>query len=57
MEILENPRSFCREPAWQRGELNFPRPLGTEKAFPEDEMVSDLAINPEGDAAISTLKS
>ena len=32
-------RSFCRSTAWPSGDLNFPRPLATEKAFPEDETV------------------
>ena len=32
-------RTFCDEPAWPRGELNLPRPLVTEKAYPEDEAV------------------
>ena len=30
---------FCTEPGWPRGELNLPRPLVTEKAFPENEAV------------------
>jgi len=32
-------RSFCRSRSWPRGELNLPRPLVTEKAFPENEAV------------------
>jgi mono/diheme cytochrome c family protein len=32
-------RSFSDDPAWPRGELNFPKPLFTEKAFPEDELI------------------
>jgi hypothetical protein len=36
---LEHVRSFCADPAWPRGELNLPRPLVTEKAYPEDEAV------------------
>ncbi len=46
-------RTFCREPAWPRGELNLPRPLVTEKAFPEDEIVTDFAFNAEGNAGIT----
>jgi mono/diheme cytochrome c family protein len=46
--VMDYLRHFCREPAWPRGELNLPRPLVTEKAFPEDEMVMDVAINAEG---------
>jgi hypothetical protein len=52
--VMEYVRKFCREPAWPRGNLNFPRALVTEKAFPEDEMVVDVAINTEGDAAITS---
>ena len=32
-------RSFCTEPGWPSGNLNFPRPIFTEKAFPENEVV------------------
>jgi len=32
-------RGFCREESWPRGELNLPRAMFTEKAFPEDEAV------------------
>ena len=32
-------RTFCREPAWPRGDLNLPRAFFTEKAFPENEIV------------------
>ncbi len=51
--VIGHVRNFCREPAWPRGELNFPRALVTEKAFPEDEMVMDVAINAEGNAGIT----
>ena len=30
--------------AWPRGEFNLPRPLFTEKAFPEDEIVVTTAV-------------
>ena len=32
-------KGFCRDAAWPAGELNLPRALVTEKAFPEDEAV------------------
>ena len=32
-------RSFCAEPGWPHGNLNFPRPIFTEKAFPENEFL------------------
>jgi mono/diheme cytochrome c family protein len=37
--ILDHIRGFCDQPAWPRGELNLPRALVTEKAYPEDEAV------------------
>ena len=38
-------RGFCTDPAWPRGELNLPRPLVTEKAFPENEAVVTTAVS------------
>lgn len=35
--VLNFIRTFCHDPRWPRGELNFRRPLVTTKAFPEDE--------------------
>jgi mono/diheme cytochrome c family protein len=32
-------RHFCPDERWPRGDLNFPRALFTEKAFPENELV------------------
>ena len=32
-------RGFCKEPGWPLGNLNLPRPIFTEKAFPENEVV------------------
>lgn len=52
-QVIDYVRGFCREPAWPHGNLNLPRPLVTEKAFPEDEMVMDFAVNAEGDAGIT----
>ena len=37
--IVGHIRTLCREPDWPRGELNLPRALLAEKAFPEDEWV------------------
>lgn len=36
---LDYIRGFCQQPGWPRGELNLPRALVTEKAFPENEFV------------------
>jgi hypothetical protein len=38
-QTLDYIRGFCSNPAWPRGELNLPRALVTEKAFPENELV------------------
>jgi mono/diheme cytochrome c family protein len=38
-QIIGHIRTFCTEHGWPPGELNLPRPLITEKAYPEDEAV------------------
>lgn len=48
--ILRHVRSFCTNRAWPRGEFNLPRPVFTEKAFPEDEAVVTASFDPESDA-------
>jgi mono/diheme cytochrome c family protein len=45
--------SFCTDPAWPRGDLNFPRAFFTEKAFPENETVVTTGITASGARAIS----
>lgn len=42
---LEHTRRFCANASWPRGDLNLPRPLVTEKAFPEDEAVITTAVS------------
>jgi hypothetical protein len=37
-------KRFCDDPVWPAGELNLPRALVTEKAFPEDEAVLSTTI-------------
>lgn len=37
--VLRYVRTLCGDDAWPRGELNLPRPMFTEKAYPEDEAV------------------
>jgi mono/diheme cytochrome c family protein len=46
-------RGFCKEKSWPRGEMNLPRPLITEKAFPEDEVILTTAINATGAAGVA----
>jgi mono/diheme cytochrome c family protein len=49
---LSHVRTFCSDPAWPRGELNLPRPLVTEKAFPENEAVVTTSVSSKGDASV-----
>jgi hypothetical protein len=37
--VVDYVRSICTDASWPRGELNLPRAMDTEKAFPEDETV------------------
>jgi hypothetical protein len=41
---VDHIRSFCDDPSWPRGELNFPRALVTEKAYPENEALLTTSI-------------
>jgi len=50
---LSYVREFCRNPDWPRGELNMPRALFTEKAYPEDEAVIETTVVTEGDDSLS----
>lgn len=49
---LDHVRSFCPDRDWPRGELNLPRPLVTEKAYPEDEAVYTVVVDSEGNKAV-----
>jgi mono/diheme cytochrome c family protein len=44
-KTLDYARSFCRSRSWPRGELNLPRALVTEKAFPENEAVVTATVS------------
>src|SRR6266404_730173 len=52
-KVVKYLRSFCREKGWARGELNLPRALVTEKAYPEDEVVISSAVNVRGAPGVS----
>ena len=47
-DVIAYLRHFCGNPRWPRGELNLPRALVTEKAYPEDEVVISTAVNAQG---------
>jgi len=48
MAALAHIRTFCTDARWPRGELNLPRALFTEKAYPEDEAVITTTLVGEG---------
>jgi len=50
---VEHLREFCVEKSWPRGELNLPRALFTEKAFPEDEAVITTTLVTDGPDSLS----
>jgi hypothetical protein len=47
-KVVQYLRTLCDDPAWPPGELNLPRAMMTEKAFPEDEWVLTTAVNANG---------
>jgi mono/diheme cytochrome c family protein len=53
-DVIAYLRSLCRNDHWARGELNLPRALITEKAFPEDEEVISTALNAGGAPGLTT---
>jgi mono/diheme cytochrome c family protein len=53
-DVVHYLRSFCTNPHWPRGELNLPRALVTEKAFPESEEVISTAVNAQGAPGVET---
>ena len=51
--MVDYTRGFCRQlPDWPLGDLNLPRALFTEKAFPENEVVLTSAIALRGPGSV-----
>ncbi len=51
--VVDYSRGFCRQlPDWPLGDLNLPRALFTEKAFPENEVVLSAAIALRGPGSV-----
>jgi len=46
--VIRYMRGFCKKSGWPRGELNLPRAIVTEKAYPEDEVVISSALRAQG---------
>jgi len=53
VRVLDYIRGFCTDHRWPRGDLNLPRPIVTEKAFPEDEAVITTGVTTSGDPAVT----
>lgn len=51
-KIMNHIRTLCTDDSWPRGELNLPRPLFTEKAYPEDEAVISSSVDMENTTAV-----
>jgi hypothetical protein len=52
--VLDEVRTFCTDGRWPRGELNLPRALVTEKAYPEDEAVLEVGVTTDDPGAVKT---
>jgi hypothetical protein len=44
-KVVQYVRGLCSDESWPRGELNLPRALVTEKAFPENEAVVTTTLS------------
>jgi len=54
VKVVGYLRSLCTEKAWPQGDLNVPRALIAEKAFPEDETVVTGTFNAHGAPGIGS---
>jgi mono/diheme cytochrome c family protein len=52
--VMDYVRTLCDDESWPRGELNLPRAMLTEKAYPEDELVWTTNV-PVGDGETSVM--
>ncbi len=53
--VVQYLHGLCTEPGWPRGNLNFPRPFFTEKAFPENEAVFTMSAVRSHPSSFQTL--
>jgi mono/diheme cytochrome c family protein len=42
--VVGYAKHFCDDDAWPQGEMNLPRAILTEKAFPEDELLLSMSV-------------
>ena len=52
--VMAHIRTLCTDPDWPRGELNLPRAIVTEKAYPEDEWVVEAEVDLEGPGSVGS---
>jgi len=52
--VIKYLRTLCRSNRYPRGELNLPRPLVTEKAFPESEAIETMAFSSRAMTEVTT---
>jgi mono/diheme cytochrome c family protein len=53
--VIGHLRGFCQDKSWPQGDLNLPRAMITEKAFPENETVITTAFQAEGTPGVSNI--
>ena len=53
LRIVGHLHTFCEDPAWAAGDLNLPRALVTEKAFPENEAVLTTTVGRGAQGAVT----
>src|SRR5262245_53419019 len=53
-KVIQYLRDQCSETQWPLGELNLPRSLVTEKAFPEDEWVLTSSVKAQGPGEVAS---
>jgi mono/diheme cytochrome c family protein len=53
-KVVQYLRDQCPEKQWPLGELNLPRSLVTEKAFPEDEYVLTSSVKADGPGEVAS---
>lgn len=51
-KVMQYLRGRCEESGWPIGELNLPRAIMTEKAFPEDEWLLTSSANANGSGGV-----
>jgi hypothetical protein len=52
VQVMAYVRTLCDNDSWPRGDLNMPRPMVTEKAYPEDELVWTTETALEGSGVL-----